>query len=91
MGVWWFYSVVQRASENLALLWKKTHDVNKAIHHIIKWFSYNYFLLPFAVGQMLFGLIIALSILFALNNKNEEMNDNFLQMDFKSLCDDSAT
>lgn len=40
---------------------------------------------------MLFGLIIALSILFALNNKNEEMNDNFLQMDFKSLCDDSAT
>lgn len=33
----------------------------------------NYFLLSFAVCQMLFGLIIAHSILFALNNKNEEM------------------
>lgn len=40
---------------------------------------------------MLFGLIIAHSILFALNNKNEEMNDYFLKMDFKSLRDDSAT
>ena len=41
--------------------------------------------------HLLFALIMPPSIFFAVNNKNEEMNHNFLKMNFKSLNEFSAT
>ena len=46
--------------------------------------------LSFAIRQTLLALV-AHSILFALNNKNEEMNYYFLQINFESFHEDLVT